>query len=120
MVEELARWLRGTLEERGWSRRELARRLGVSHTSVTNVAAGRAAPSARFCQEIAHVLDVPVEQVYQLAGLLPQDVDETTALRQANLLFSQLSEAEQDIVLTQMRALVERRKRGIQEDAQPG
>jgi len=110
MVDDLARWLKEELGARAWSQREMARRVGVSHTAIANVASGRAQPSAGLCREIARVLQVPPEQVFRRAGLLPPEPLATPTLVEANFLFAQLSEDEQDTLLTMMRALVERRR----------
>lgn len=117
MVDDMATWLTEELRARGWSMREMARRVGVSHTAIVNIAHGRARPSAGLCREIARVLRVPPEHVFRLAGLLPPDPPESPSLVEANFLFAQLCEDEQDILLTMMRALVEKRSAITQ---QPG
>jgi transcriptional regulator with XRE-family HTH domain len=110
MVDDLARWLKEELGARAWSLREMARRVGVSHTAVANVASGRAQPSPGLCREIARVLQVPPEHVFRRAGLLPPEPLPTAPVVEANFLFAQLSEGEQKTLLTMMRALVEKRR----------
>lgn len=109
MVDELASWIRREAETRGWSLREVARCAGVSHTAIINVANGRTRPGAHFCLRIAQALHVPPEEVYRRAGLLPPVSAESAALLEANFLFAQLSDNEQETVLTMMRALAEKR-----------
>ena len=110
MVDDLASWLRQEVETRGWSLREMARRAGVSHTAIINVANGRTRPGASFCLKIARALGVPPEEVYRRAGLLPPTPAESASLLEANFLFAQLSESEQETVLTMMRALAQKRR----------
>ena len=110
MVDDLATWMRHELSTRAWSMREMARRVGVSHTAIINVASGRVRPSAGLCRKIALVLHVPPEQVFRRAGFLPPAPRGTPSLLEANFLFAQLSEGEQETLLTMMRALVEKRR----------
>ena len=110
MVDDLAMWLKVELSARAWSLREMARRVGVSHTAIANVANGRAQPSPNLCREIARVLQVPPEHVFRRAGLRPPEPLATPPLAEANFLFAQLSAGEQETLLTMMRALADRRR----------
>jgi len=57
---------------------------------------------------MARALDLPPELVLQRAGLLPESPDETPNAKLAMHLFTQLPLEVQDMILAQMRALVER------------
>ena len=74
------------------------------------MANGRTRPGAGFCLKIARALGVPPEEVYRRAGLLPPTPAESASLLEANFLFAQLSESEQETVLTMMRALAQKRR----------
>jgi len=63
-----------------------------------------------FCTGVANALELPAEFVFRQAGLLPPDETETADRREASYLFSQLPDDEQAVVLTIMRALLERRR----------
>ena len=117
MTGDLATWMKDELDARGWSLREMARRVGVSHTAIINVVNGRTRPSAHLCRKIALVLRVPPEAILRRAGLLPPEPPGSASLLEANFLFAQLSEDEQETLLTMMRVLVERRREIIH---QPG
>ena len=110
MIDDLATWLKHELKLRGWSMREMARRTGVSHTAIINLVNGRTNPSAQFCLQIAEALQMPPEEIYRSAGLLPSSTPEEASLLEANYLFARLSESEQETVLTIMRALAEKRR----------
>ena len=62
-------WLNKELSNRSWSRRELARRAGVSHTWVADVINGRE-PSWDFCAAIAPAFDMSPVEMLLLAGKL--------------------------------------------------
>ena len=67
------KWLNDELNTRGWSQAELARRSpGVSRPLVNLVAAGKQPPSYEFCAAIAKPLGKRPEELFRLAGLLPQ------------------------------------------------
>ena len=60
--------LRLRLDEKGWSQRELARRLGVSSAAVSHLFTGNRQPGLSTIESIARVLDVsPLEL------LIPRD-----------------------------------------------
>lgn len=72
MRNRMATELTELLEERGWSQRELSRRAGVAHTSIAKVISGEINPTMIFCQRISKAVDVPVEELYRWAGILPE------------------------------------------------
>jgi len=57
------RTIRTWRREHGWSQDGLARRLGVTHTSVTNWEAGRNEPSAKQLVALAKTFGVSMEQI---------------------------------------------------------
>lgn len=67
--DELVGWLAEEIERRGWSMRELARRAGLSHATVSQVLSGQQAPTWGFCAAIAGPLDEPVDELFIRAGL---------------------------------------------------
>ena len=66
-------------------------------------------PGLKVLRAIAAGLDVPLSAVLEEAGL-DEPLEQTPNLREANLLFSKLSNEEQDTVLTMMRALAEKKR----------
>ncbi|HEX2951375.1 MAG TPA: helix-turn-helix transcriptional regulator [Armatimonadota bacterium] len=70
--DEFANWLQDQLTQRGWDQAELARRGNISPAQVTRIMSGerRAGPDA--CRAIARALQLPPEEVFRQAGLLPK------------------------------------------------
>ncbi|MBN1887667.1 MAG: response regulator [Thermoflexales bacterium] len=68
--EAFLNWLNDELQERGWSMRELSRRMGFSVSTVSRVLNGEQNPSGDFCQGLADAFNVPVNRVLWQAGLL--------------------------------------------------
>jgi DNA-binding XRE family transcriptional regulator len=105
---DVATWLNEEAQSRGWSFREIARRIGVSHTTIIKVVNEQMRPSAELCISLAKLFRTAPENVLRLAGYLPPQPEKSINTVEANHLFSQLSEDEQEVLLTQMRALVEK------------
>lgn len=77
MDDKLITWLNEKLKKKGWSHRELARRVRASGEKISGgmisaVAAGDKKAGWDFCKAIAKPLDESPEQVFRMAGLLPQ------------------------------------------------
>lgn len=104
-------WILGEAGERGWSLNELARRADVSSGGLSMVVNGLRRAGPELCRGIARAFGVSPVGVFQGAGILPPDPDMTPTMREAIHLFAQLPVAVQDIMLTQMRALVQVRGR---------
>lgn len=108
-METFGEWLNAEVEERGWSFRELSRRAGVSQSAISLVLSGEP-PGPKSCRGIARALNLPVEEVFRRAGILPPSTEKTPSLRELDHLFTQLTPEQQDDVLTFVRALLEKRK----------
>ena len=65
-------WLNDELNTRGWSQNELGRRAKITGAAVSLVASGKQAPTWDFCKAIAKPLGKRPEELFRLAGLLPQ------------------------------------------------
>ncbi len=67
-----ASWLEKEIEARGWTIRELARRAGLAHVTISNILNGTRNPGVEFCLGVAKALREPPELVFRRAGLLPK------------------------------------------------
>jgi transcriptional regulator with XRE-family HTH domain len=74
-MDNLVDWLAEELRKHNMSMRELARRAGVSHTTVADVMAGQRKPTWEFCAAIARPLNADPREVFRLAGLLSSKPD---------------------------------------------
>lgn len=71
MSEAFRLWLSQELDRRKWSHREFARQSGVSQTQISAVIAGDRKANADFCVRAALTLDISLDYVLKLAGILP-------------------------------------------------
>lgn len=94
-----------TIEERGWSMRELGRRSGVSISLVSLVLSEQAPATADFCIKVARALGWNKEETLRKAGILdplpPEVAQEEDALR----LFRQLDPQLRSAMLHAMHSL---------------
>ena len=91
-------WLESELEQRRWSYNQLARRAGLSHSMLSRVRAG-SPPSWRICHAVATALDLPPEQVFRQAGLLPSIPAEQAEYEEFRHLLAQLTEDDRQELL---------------------
>ena len=105
MGNDLASWLNIQLNETGWSQRELARRAGVSHSTVSQVLSLQQRPTWDFCAGIAQALRVPVDEVFVLAGLKPPPPASVEDEAEALALLRRLPSQTRRVVLDILRGL---------------
>ena len=90
---------------------ELGRRCGVTHTTISRIINGERNPSDQLYDRLARVLRVSPEEIRRKAGILPPSPPKTIRLSEALRLFASLPEERQEIVLLQMKALVDEEAR---------
>ena len=99
-MNNLGNWLLQERRKRRWSQAELARRAGVSRPTISNYESGKTQnPNPDVIQAIARILEIPTEDAFRAAGLLPLKPEHTPANAQLDYIFSQLSPDDQAVVL---------------------
>ena len=88
---QFSEWLVSVMEEKGWSKSEMARRAHISPAAISDILSGRRDPGLLVCQGIAKALKVPPEEVLRHAGLIPEG--ETEKEDRSRLLYSRLFRA---------------------------
>ena len=105
-------WLAEELEQRAWSSSELARRAGISQSSVSNVLTGKQVPGLEFCKAVAQALDTPVTEVLRMAGHLPALPPPVYEEQEAVRIMRALSEQMRGVALSILRALYASTRQG--------
>ena len=103
-TEEFQQWLKKELDRRYWTYNELARQAGLSSAYVSMVMTGQRRPGEKFCNGVAEALDLPIDYVFRLAGILPEEPDLDHNTEVALGLFRNLTPERQDDILAMMRA----------------
>jgi Plasmid maintenance system antidote protein len=70
--QTLSNWLQNELHARNWSQSELARVSGLHRAIVSKIILGESKPTPETLEAIAKAFKLPPEQVYRVAGILPQ------------------------------------------------
>ena len=80
-IMSFAEWIDLELNKRNWNRADLARKSGMSESSISHIYTGRRNPGSELCAAIAHAFDLPPEVVFRAAGLLPPVSDSEEIIR---------------------------------------
>ena len=91
-------WLEAELEQRQWSFNQLARRADLSHSMLSRVRAG-SPPTWSVCYAFSTALNLPPEQVFRQAGLLPPIPAGQAEYEEFRYLLAQLSEEDRQELL---------------------
>lgn len=112
MNQTFSQWVLAQLEDREWSRADLANRAGLSRTAISDVITGKANPGFKLCVAIGNALELPAESVFRVAGLLPEnpDIDEDIELILHEV--AKLPKRDQEEVLAFIRMKRELRGKG--------
>jgi len=100
-------WIDKELYKRGWSRREAARRSGISASMMNKVINGEANPGISFYRGIAEAFGLSIVEVLIRAGELKS---EELALEEVNEKYIQLPEWQQKVVMKFIDSLIEEKK----------
>ena len=71
MDNKLFSWVNSEAEKREWNYSEVARRAGISHSSLSLVLSGQRNITFDFCAAVAKAFGERPEKVFRIAGLLP-------------------------------------------------
>ena len=94
-------WLLAKLDEKGWTREELARQAGMRSSVINNIVSRNKAMGSKVAGRIADALGVPQRDVLIMAGLLNdegdiEDVKEEDSIREIRRLLDALDESKRD------------------------
>jgi transcriptional regulator with XRE-family HTH domain len=118
-MNDFGLWMSREIEKHGWSRSEVARRGGISPSTIDKVINEFARPGPKLCQALAKAFDMPDEDVFRLAGLLPRRVPASAERRPVYRInsstpagrllaaFEQLRSEDQELLVTVAERLAE-------------
>lgn len=108
-------WVTTEARAQGWSDSELARRIGKSQTTISRIVNRERSPNWDFCAGVARAFNLPADQVFRHAGLLPPIPPAVAETREVERLFNALPPERRLIILDILRGMV-----GIQRTLPPG
>ena len=110
-VEDLSGWLLKTLEDKGWTQSELARKSGVNQVTISRILNGDRGMGIDVAVKLADTFGIEREEILKRMGVLrPSPPTDTPTIAQMLAEFAQLSGEEQEQILKQVRALNALRK----------
>ncbi len=75
-------WLVREMGKRGWSQSDLARSSDLNRAVINKLLNGQTLPRPSTLESIARALKLPVEQIYRVAGLLPEVTENESYLEE--------------------------------------
>lgn len=103
---EFVFWLQSEMDKRDWSQADLAREANLSRGAVGNVLRQERDPGKDFLIGIAKALNLPIEEVFRIAGLLPPEVEESEQEMELRHLYRLLPAGQQKQMLEYARFLL--------------
>ena len=92
-------WLLSELESRNLNQAELARRAKSTEATISRIILGKRNPSAKLCNAIAKVLELPSELVLDKAGIIRKTGEYSQLVSTIAHRVSLLPERDQKIIL---------------------
>lgn len=91
-------WLQEQMDRNDWSQTDLAERSGLSPGAIGNLVREERNPSPDSLIALAHALKISPEEIFRIAGLLPELEERNQLLETINHLAAQLPpEDRQDV-----------------------
>jgi len=110
-TREFSDWLNLKLEEKGWLQAELARRSGLSPATISRVINENRGVSIETCKAIANAFKIPPEIVLRVAGIMTDKPKDDPKLEEAMHLFQQIPEEDQQVLISLMHVIAERKEK---------
>jgi transcriptional regulator with XRE-family HTH domain len=112
--DDFLEWVQNMLAKRNWSQAELARRGGITASAVSKLMTRQQRqPGKDMLSAIARAFDMPVEDVYRIAGEFPAKYDDDPLTKEAEFLMSQLPEDMRQQAVNFIRFLSEQEKKKV-------
>jgi transcriptional regulator with XRE-family HTH domain len=109
-MDNFTEWLMEELNRRDWTPAALANKAGINAGSLSHILNKNRNPGPEVCVSIARALNIPPEEVFRRAGLLPTKPLEATGESELLYLYRQLDQGKQILALSTLRAWVESRE----------
>jgi transcriptional regulator with XRE-family HTH domain len=113
MGNDFASWLKGKIDDRGWTQAELAKRGGFSTAALSHILNRERLPGVDICRGIAKAFGMSDIEVLEIAGLAT-DKDRTRynpIVEAAAAMLNDLSEEDQEDFRALVRSKWERKQR---------
>jgi len=103
--DEFSEWLLNVLSQRGWDQAELSRRSQTTTALSSRMLSGERRPGAVVARRLARALQLPPEEVFRQAGLLPRSAFNPIGLDELDHIYNALDDGDRKRMLALARAL---------------
>ncbi len=90
MDDTLSILINAKMASHQWSQSDLARKSGLNRAVISKILSGNTKPTPDTCRDLALALELPIEQVFRAAGLLPPQPKEDPLVNLITYLSEQL------------------------------
>jgi transcriptional regulator with XRE-family HTH domain len=105
--ELFAKWLQDEMQSRGWDQSDLMRHANLTTGVVSRILSLEREPSPKTLRAIARAMQVPPEDVFRRAGLLPRSTAMPDGAEELLQYFRSAGEEDRRRMLRVVRALYE-------------
>ena len=121
--EKFAKWLNSQMERRRMSQADLARASGLKTATISIYCQGKSTnPDPKALSALARGLELPDEEVYMEAGIMPKKPEKPASFEELEYWFSRMTPDEQEdfIEYGRLRVEIQRRKEQDREQSNNG
>ena len=116
-MNDFVEWVQHLLDTNGLKQADIARNQNITTAAVSKMMNRQARPGFDMCVAIAATFNLPLEEVYRQAGLLPAKPPTGILEERAAYIFNQLPEEDQHEILEYLDFRLQKHK---QRDTQKG
>ena len=102
------KWIKSQLESKGMTQADLVKSSGLSNAQISRIVNSHSQPTAESLILIARGLQLPANEVFQAAGLLPSATEITHLMERAIYYLSHLHPDDQERVVLYLEVLYNR------------
>lgn len=99
-------WLQAEMDRRGWTQADLHRASGLRRGTISGVINQLRNPGTAFCEAVARAFQLPAEDVFRRAGILPPEPNNDPITELGTHILRQLPAEERERFVEQMRAVL--------------
>lgn len=95
----LSSWILSELDKRDWSQSELARRSGLTRTTISKIISEQSSIGIESMTGLAKAFRLPVTEVLQQAGLIPKIPEATAKEEQLLHMFRHMDDQDKKTIM---------------------
>lgn len=119
MTNDFSDWLQSTLDSKNMKPVQLARKANIDPGVISRILSRERRPSPETLEAIAHALQMPVDLIFEKAGILPPKTELTPNKRELMEKLKTADDATVKMVIEILEAAVRNKQREIPNNINP-